>query len=248
MGEIARWKGGSSCPAAARQADATESSRGAACTSSRADRDEGRGWRLLRDMGCDCGLDFFKLKLTSCANCRACPGVAAIGVRVQTVSGRRGPVTGLGTATSLRTGDRHTRHALDDTHTGRVISDSMRLTRAPPSTARHEHHAHRTYAVPSLLGCVKYSIGVRTEFLRPLSPAWPHSLVDVRSSIALRLFALFEWIWSTGLLVLFGRLMYTSSYGIGHCISSHRIALYAISSSGISNGTAAATRCLLVRR
>ena len=66
------------------------------------------------------------------------------------------------------------------------------------------------------------------------------------SSIALRLFTLFEWIWSTGLFGLFGRLMHTSSYGIvWHFRSSYR----AISSSGISNGiTAAAISCLLVRR
>ena len=123
-------------------------------------------------------------------------------------------------------------------------------------------HAHRTYTgvkYPSSRSLPTYGAShqkrflvygiyrVRAEFLSTL-PAWPHSLDVVQhcTCIALRLFTLFEWIWSTGLFGLFGRLMHTSSYGIvWHFRSSYR----AISSSGISNGiTAAAISCLLVRR
>lgn len=244
-------------PAAARQADATESSRGAACTSSRADRDEGRGWRLLRDMGCDCGLDFFKLKLTSCASCRACPGVAAIGVRVQTGSGRRGPVTGLGTATATHGADRQRR---DTRRPGRTAHGPVIATitciyethTRPPTPARHaprSTHVRGPAVAPRLCktrvqyrGSDRISLDSRLSTHLP-GTGWPHSF-GTSSSIALRHQAL------SPLRPPHVHFI-ASSYGIDidHCISSHCIASYAISSSGISNGiTAAAIRCLLVRR
>ena len=120
-------------------------------------------------------------------------------------------------------------------------------------------HAHRTYTgvkYPSSRSLPTYGashqkrflvFGIYIEFGPNFSRLSPLGhILWTSSSIALRLFTLFEWIWSTGLFGLFGRLMHTSSYGIvWHFRSSYR----AISSSGISNGiTAAAISCLLVRR
>ena len=200
-----RARGGKAAPAAARQADATESSRGAACTSSRADRDEGRGWRLLRDMGCDCGLDFFKLKLTSCASrssFQLVQGWSAIGVISRTTrfgSARTGHRTrDCHGVTHPRCGDRNTRpdtrHRApvpdrnDSVAASATLSYETHTTPAPP-TARHAPRSPHVRGPVAPEGCVKRPVQYRSSDRISLVSATLHSssprYPDTSSVIAL---------------------------------------------------------------